>query len=67
MGRSQQQVKQSLGLDHVFQSGKYKGFTVGEVVADDPNYIIWLHEKTDADFSHIVIEEAEERASTWTP
>lgn len=46
--------------DYVFAGGKYKGFTVAEVLDLNAGYILWLQANTDMDFDHTVIEAAEE-------
>jgi hypothetical protein len=34
-------------LDTKMWFGKYKGSTVGEVLKENPRYLLWAHEKTD--------------------
>jgi len=50
-----------MGLDSVFNFGKYKGEQVEDVVEDDPSYIRWLCEKTSTEFCDDVLEALEKR------
>lgn len=51
MSRSQpQQQKQPEPIrskDYVFTFGKYKGFTLGDVMYSHPQYVLWLHNNND--------------------
>ena len=40
--------------------GKYKGKTVGEVLLDDPSYILWLVDETDIDVAIDIVDEAQD-------
>lgn len=68
MGRSSpSRESPTKGLDYVFRSGKYQGKTVKEIVEGDPDYILFLHNKTPIDFHISVIEAAEEQSQIWNP
>lgn len=45
--------------NHKMPFGKYKNFTVGEVIEGDPQYIIWLHHNNNFfELNHILFDEA---------
>lgn len=69
MGRSSpsQEVRATIGMTYTFKSGKYQGKTVKEIVEGDPDYILFLHNKTPIDFHISVIEAAEEQSQIWNP
>jgi|GEM_PF-3387004 len=44
---------------HVIGFGRYKRETVQDVLDNDPQYLVWLHENTDFELSYELLEEAE--------
>lgn len=44
----------------VLRFGRYKGLTIGEVLKDDPAYLVWAAENVDGfDLHHELLSEAE--------
>jgi hypothetical protein len=39
--------------------GKYKAETIQDILDNDPQYLVWLHENTDFELGHELLEEAE--------
>jgi hypothetical protein len=60
MSRSTPQPKTTIGMDHIFRSGRYAGESVEDVLEVNSGYILWLAKNTDMDFHCSVIEKAEE-------
>ena len=36
--------------------GRYKGFTIKEILEDQPHYLTWLSENTDFDIDHKILD-----------
>jgi hypothetical protein len=60
MSRSQQTKSQPKDENYIFAGGRYKGFSVKEVLEVNAQYILWIAANTDLDFVHTVIEAAED-------
>ena len=45
---------------HKFKFGKYKGWTVKEVLEEDSGYILWCDQNSVVSFSEKILDEAEE-------
>lgn len=60
MSRSQQTKSQPKDENYIFAGGRYKGFSVKEVLEVNAGYILWLQEQTDMDFHHDIISKAED-------
>lgn len=48
----------------VMPFGKFKGKTIEFILDCEPWYISWLNEKTDLDFDHKILDEAENGPET---
>lgn len=60
MSRSNQRKREPITDRHtVLQFGKWKGSTIDELLLDAPDYLVWLHENTDFELGHELLEEAE--------
>lgn len=42
-----------------FKSGKYAGYSIGDLMMDDPGYLLWLHKNTDFELHADLIDELE--------
>ena len=60
MGRSNKQSNEPISnRKMVMLFGKYKGETVQDILDNDPQYLVWLHEKSDQfELSWDLLEEA---------
>lgn len=47
----------------VMPFGKYKGIELGDILVDDPEYILWLSDETDFSIDKDLIDEAVTRAA----
>ena len=61
MSRSQQ-VKHEPVRDRnfVMPFGKHKGETIGDLIIHAPQYLEWLHYKTDFELDHVLLDEVEQ-------
>lgn len=48
-------------VSYVLQFGKYKGWTIDQVLLEKPSYIEWVIDKEILDLSEEVLHEVEER------
>lgn len=60
MSRSKQ-IKRNIVTDRntVLTFGKWKGASIDELLLDDPQYLVWLHNNTEFELGHELLEEAE--------
>lgn len=60
MSRSQQQKREPItDRNYVFTWGKYKGFSIAEIIDTEPSYLEWLCNNTDFELGHILMDEVE--------
>lgn len=52
-------VRHTLRLKDKLTFGKHKGKTIKEVLDNDPQYLVWLHEKTKHKLQRVIYNEAE--------
>lgn len=53
--------------EFIMPFGKRKGWTIDEMIQNDPQYLAWLVNNTDFDVDFKLLEEAEEAAETFQP
>lgn len=71
MGRSQNQQRREPITDRRFilGFGRYKGYSVDDILDADPGYLVWLTENTDFELGYDLLDEAENggRRGDWHP
>jgi hypothetical protein len=60
MSRSTQERREPIrSHSFTFKSGKYAGYSIGDLMMDDPGYILWLHHNTDFELHADLLDELE--------
>lgn len=62
MSRSQPHIERREPItdrNKVIGFGRYKAETIQDILDNDPQYLVWLHENTDFELGHELLEEAE--------
>ena len=60
MSRSQQVKREPISdRNHVMTWGKYKGFSIAEIIENEPGYLEWLCENTEFELDHKLMDEVE--------
>ena len=62
MSRSNQQPQRREPItdrNHVMTFGRYKGFSIGEIIENEPSYLEWLTKNTDFELDHKLMDEVE--------
>lgn len=62
MSRSKQQPIRREPIsdrNHVLGFGKYKGFSIAEIIENEPSYLEWLCANTDFELDHLLMDELE--------
>ena len=52
---------------YVLKFGKYKMYSIEEILQVDPQYLVWLADNTAFDLDHKLYDEAAEKAVDWRP